>query len=113
MASADKIRERPSTDSFALLKTISFSALLHGESDAIADLYSAGVEGGFFYLDVRSLEIEMILDEVNKLYGVAEDFFQLPLEEKMTFDLDKIGPHKIDGFDYPYLNALTTLLIHE
>jgi isopenicillin N synthase-like dioxygenase len=87
----------PNLNVIASLKVISFLALLNGESSAAADLHDAGVKDGFFYLDLRNPQTQMLLDEVEKLYDVAENIFRLPLEHKLKYDADKIGPAKIDG----------------
>lgn len=89
----------PNLNVIASLKELSFLALLNGESSAIADLHDAGVKDGFFYLDLRNPQTQIILDEVEKLYDVAENIFHLPLEHKLKYDVDKIGPAKIDGSD--------------
>jgi hypothetical protein len=90
----------PSLNVLASLKVITFSSLLNSETRAIADLHKAGVENGFFYLDLRNPQTQTLLDEVERLYGVAESIFRLPLEEKLKYDLDQIGPAKIDGSEF-------------
>lgn len=75
------------------LHVISASDILKDDSPVKTDLLTACQENGFFYLDYRSTALEKLTD----LYGVAKDFFELSLEEKLEYDVEGQGPEKYDG----------------
>jgi isopenicillin N synthase-like dioxygenase len=85
----------------ATLQTISYSKLCQGDPSAIRLLYQAGIENGFFYLDLGGPESTQLLHEAETLFQAAEEVFDLQLEMKMTYDLDVIGPAKINGSANP------------
>jgi len=75
------------------LRTISASKILNSNPSVQDELLSAAQEQGFFYLDYRGT----ILDEVIELYGVAQDFFDLSLSEKLEYDVETQGLEKYNG----------------
>ncbi|CAN9481912.1 unnamed protein product [Alternaria alternata] len=85
------------SSSSAKLRTITISGLLNHDELAIKTLLTAGVEDGFFYLDLRASETQCLLDASAGLTELAGRLFDLPKEELAKFDLDVIGPSKIDG----------------
>ncbi|CAN9428384.1 unnamed protein product [Alternaria alternata] len=85
------------SSSSAKLRTITIFGLLNHDELAIKTLLTAGVEDGFFYLDLRASETQCLLDASAGLTELAGRLFDLPKEELAKFDLDVIGPSKIDG----------------
>lgn len=77
----------------ARLPVISLSRLFDGDLSIIDSLLSACQEYGFFYLNYQGTK----LARSKNLYFVAEDFFDLSLEEKMKYDVEARGPEKYDG----------------
>ncbi|KAF2807213.1 putative 2OG-Fe(II) oxygenase family oxidoreductase [Mytilinidion resinicola] len=80
------------------LRTISFSALARDNTAAIAEVFEAGFQDGFFYLDLRDAETQPLLDSIEELYQLSETLFDSDQKELMKYDLDIIGPSKIDGY---------------
>ncbi|CAD6565746.1 MAG: hypothetical protein ASARMPREDX12_006752 [Alectoria sarmentosa] len=76
------------------LHIISASDLLKDDPYVKKCLLAACQENGFFYLDYRSTALE----KLTELYGVAKDFFELSLEEKLKYDVEGQGPEKYDGY---------------
>ncbi len=81
----------------ATLRSISFDSLKQHESGSIAALLAAACESGFFYLDLTDVGNEGFLADAEELFSVASQVFDLDELEKMRYDLDVIGPHKISG----------------
>lgn len=79
------------------LSTISFSDLRNNNQAASATLLHACISNGFFYLDLHGPETSSFLEDVDSLYRLTENLYELPLAEKLKYDLDKIGPAKIAG----------------
>lgn len=77
----------------ASLHVVTASKLLDDDPSVKESLLAACRETGFFYLDYRCTKLERI----TQLYNVAKDFFELPLEEKERYDVEKQGPEKYDG----------------
>lgn len=92
------------------LKSISFAALSKGDNEATNQLFEAGVEDGFFYLDLRGSETQPLLESVDRLYHVSEDLFSIGEENLMPYDLDVIGPAKIDGHVLLVFSAVLLIL---
>jgi len=90
---------RPAKDAVrsTQLKTVSFSSLLNGNESAVSELLRAAVQDGFFYLDLRHAVTQPLLDVVENLYKLNETLFSLDEQSLMKYDLDVIGPSKIDG----------------
>ena len=82
----------------AHLKTILLSSLLDGDEISTTDLVEAGVQDGFFYIDLRNSEAQCLLDILEELFQLNAALFSLPEDELIKFDLDIIGPSKIDGY---------------
>jgi hypothetical protein len=90
----------------AALRTISLSNLIDDDPVSVEFLYQAGISNGFFYLDCRGSHGTDLLRQVEYLYEAAEQVFDLEFSEKMQFDLDVIGPAKIDGLGTPPIVGL-------
>jgi isopenicillin N synthase-like dioxygenase len=65
--------------------------------EAIQDLRYAVIQQGFCYLDLRGQEIQHTLEDVNDCVAMAKEFYALPTEEKLKYDIDELSPHKING----------------
>jgi hypothetical protein len=89
---------RQMSSSSAKLRTIQISSLLNHDEVAIKTLLNAGVEDGFFYLDLRASKTQCLLDASAELTELAVRLFDFPKETLAKFDLDVIGPSKIDGY---------------
>ncbi|KAG9240240.1 hypothetical protein BJ878DRAFT_397806, partial [Calycina marina] len=93
----------PNNDAVARLETISLASLRAGEkavSQAEADkLFAACRETGCFYLDFREEadDLSSILDE---LYELLREIHELPGDEKLRFDVDKLqfSKTKLNGY---------------
>ncbi|KAK0513435.1 hypothetical protein JMJ35_004421 [Cladonia borealis] len=77
----------PTTIPTAPLHRISLSKLLSHDPRESSRLFTACKDLGFFYLDLRSTTPgDSLLADAAALFDVGEDFFNLPLEEKMKYD---------------------------
>lgn len=79
----------------APLLKISLSKLQAYDSEEIARLTQACEDLGFFYLDLRGPG-DQILKEADQMFNLAEDLYDLPLEEKKKYDF----MHKNSYFGY-------------
>ena len=76
--------------SMATLRVLSLSSLRSGDSTTINNLNKAVCEDGFFYLDFQDCATA-ILEDVISCRQLAKRVFSLPLQEKMKYDIDRIG----------------------
>ena len=49
------------------------------------------------YFGLRGPQFYRILKDVNDFVESARKFYNMPLEEKLEYDIDKLGMHNIDG----------------
>ena len=73
------------------LPTVSLAKLVKGDTDAVNGLVTACRDVGFFYLDFRDSSTSKVLEDVEKLVGIADNTFQLPLEEKQHYNTEKLS----------------------
>jgi len=78
------------------LVVVTLSELINDNQSAKEVLKKAVREDGFFYLSLQGYS-NPVLEDVDACYQLAKDVFDLPLEEKMKYDIDNIGPHKLNG----------------
>ena len=56
---------------------------------------------GFFYLDLRDCRCDargkLAVDLTQEIFDFAPDLFDIPLEEKMRYEVDRYGDVKIGG----------------
>ncbi|KAF5637297.1 Clavaminate synthase [Fusarium tjaetaba] len=80
--------------------TISYTRIKQGNANELAALLRACEKDGFLYLDLRNTDAEAIpvIKEVPLLYKGVNNFFQLDEDEKMKYDVDTIGPWKLNGY---------------
>ena len=91
MASNDQLQE-------AQLEIVKFTELLHGSEEQKMKLFSACKNHGFFYLDLTGFDPETRLDAVlEDMNTLAGEIFDLPEEQKMQYDVDKISNMKVCG----------------
>ncbi|KAJ5541760.1 hypothetical protein N7494_006836 [Penicillium frequentans] len=74
----------------APLLRLSLGKLLAGDKSELDRLFEASVEIGFFYLDFQDSQLgSSLLQDVDKLFGVGKELFELSLEEKNKYDFSK------------------------
>ncbi|MCJ1405046.1 hypothetical protein MMC11_008272 [Xylographa trunciseda] len=77
----------PNDVSCVPLLKLSFKKLQDGDSEESNRLFEASKQLGFFYLDLRdTLEGDSILEDVDKLFRIGEQLFDLEVEEKQKYD---------------------------
>lgn len=96
--------------------TISYAKIVQGDADELTSLRKACEQEGFWYLDLRGENREPIqaVKDVPVVLKVLDEFFQLEREEKMKYDVDEIGPWKLNGYvpiHLPVLTAITVSLL--
>lgn len=84
----------PKDVTIAPLLRVKLSKLLSGDQSEIDRLFQACRELGFFYLDVRGADAgEQLVGYARALFGEGKKVFDLPTEEKVTYDLGSRGSH--------------------
>ena len=81
----------------AQLDVVDFKALKDGDPEHSRKLYEACVTSGCFYLDVQSYPDSSLEKTLDSMYSLVDDMFDLPLEEKVEYDVDVIGELKVCG----------------
>lgn len=79
----------------APLLTLSLSKLQQHDPEETARLTRACEDLGFFYLDLRGTG-DKVLEEASQLFDLAEDLYDLSLDEKLKYDF----MHKGSYFGY-------------
>ncbi|KAH8812916.1 oxidoreductase [Xylogone sp. PMI_703] len=95
MSTFDNIPPFPDNLPVVPLKVISFAKLAKGDLKEEEKLFEAAKGLGFFYLDLRnsSQKQDALLDNAEHLFKLAPEFFKVPLEEKIKYDLTKHDGH--------------------
>lgn len=88
----------PSDLPAAELQIISAKGLIEGSKIDSDKLWQAGTKDGFFYLDLTDPAFEKLLDDVDTLFSASQKTFDMDLESKMRFDVDKLSPLKLNGY---------------
>ncbi|KAK3172580.1 hypothetical protein OEA41_005904 [Lepraria neglecta] len=83
--------------SVAQLETISFEALRSGNTAETAKLFDVCCRDGIFYLDMLGSEPN-VLQTVEDIYELENKMFDLPEDELMLYDIDKLSLRKLNGF---------------
>ena len=81
----------------AQLRTISYSQLMVADTLAMKDLEDAATLHGVFYLDFKGSQIPRIFRDGDDCLEAVGNFFSLPLEKKLEYDIDRIGTHRLNG----------------
>lgn len=84
------IRTPPSTAAIASLETVDFSLLYDRNPTELSKLLALCVKDGFFYLNLQDPRINQILSNKDSVVRMMEEFFALPLDEKLK---DVRGTH--------------------
>lgn len=77
----------PETQPCAELQTISLAAIQADNTSEHDLLFSICKDKGFFFLDVKSTPAQYLVQEAEAVGHLSEDFFKLPLEEKMRYPM--------------------------
>ncbi|EME45502.1 hypothetical protein DOTSEDRAFT_170939 [Dothistroma septosporum NZE10] len=88
----------PSDVPTAPLLRVNLKALLDGNAAEEEKLWRACCDLGFFYLDLRhgkdqQVDGDGLLESAQQCFGLAEDVFNLPVEEKQKYDLMDKGSY--------------------
>lgn len=95
-----KVEELPTDLPIAQLEVINFNRLQAGDEVESAKLFKACTGQGFFYLDLQDVD-PVVLQAIEQVYQLDEDLYNLPDEEKLRFDVDKLSPLKLNGSVMP------------
>jgi isopenicillin N synthase-like dioxygenase len=89
-------------ESNTALREVSLSGILKSASFHIATLLEACGTDGCFYLSLEDLDADrpefQVFDMAKKIIKLSDDFFQLPAEEKLMWEMDKWGDMQIGGW---------------
>lgn len=86
----------------APLVTISLKKLVDRDAEEQERLFNASKSLGFFYLDMTECEDgESLLDESSTMFDLMENFYELPVKEKLKYDFAAEGSY----FGYKGLGA--------
>ncbi|KAF5538577.1 Clavaminate synthase [Fusarium napiforme] len=98
-ATITKTTKVPSPES-ADFTTISYTRIKQGNASELSALRRACEKDGFLYLDLQNADGEAIpvIKEVPLVYKGVNNFFQLDEDEKIKYDVDTIGPWKLNGY---------------
>ncbi|KAF7586736.1 hypothetical protein BBP40_008396 [Aspergillus hancockii] len=82
------------------LQTLNLALLQSQTPNEVQKLLEACRRDGFFYLDLRDMEQmnQNVVPVLEKMYQLTEDLYNLPTEEKMLYDIDKISEMKSNGY---------------
>ncbi len=76
-------------------KEISLTAIMNKDSAEIDNVVQACVKDGYFYLSVENpsdrSNLGFILDIAEEVIKIGNEFFQLPIDEKLAFEMDDWG----------------------
>lgn len=80
--------------------TVSLHKLLEKDADEVSALQRAFTDLGFVYLDLHGHKDHegLILPRIETVLKIAAEYFSLDVEEKLKFDIDKIGDFKLHGY---------------
>lgn len=81
----------------AQLRTIRFRELQDGLMSETRKLLDAAINDGFFYLDLTHPGEETFLDHVDEIFALSKGIFDLDKSIKLDFDVDLLGPLKVNG----------------
>ncbi|MCJ1313506.1 hypothetical protein MMC25_007185 [Agyrium rufum] len=98
MASPD----RNPTSYVPALPTFAYSEILQPTSSTLQALSEACSTYGFFYLDLREADAvsngDIALSLIQEIFEYAPNIFDIPIEEKMQYEVDHYGDVKIGGY---------------
>ena len=80
------------------LPTINLQALFDQDAAETAILLDASKQYGFFYLDLQTIsDSETVLSVIDQIYRFEEQFFSLPQDHLMEYDVGEIRYMKLNG----------------
>lgn len=82
----------------AELQTINYMRIATKDQDEAAKLFQACQTDGFFYLDLHHPDNRDALDIADAVYSLSEKLFALDKAEKLSYDVDKLGEMKLNGY---------------
>ncbi|GFF81085.1 hypothetical protein IFM62136_10448 [Aspergillus lentulus] len=91
------MNEKPAVH-YGSLPTVSLAKLIDGDAGTVNELTSACREIGFFYLDLRNVRTNNILEDVDRIFSITDDLFRLPFEKKQEYSTEKFTVSKILGY---------------
>ncbi len=86
------------TDLVAQLLTIDIGRLVEGDKQEAAKLFLAAKEDGIFYLNLQDRRFVDMIGIVDEIFALSRELFDLSEEDKMQYDVDKLGPLKLNGY---------------
>ncbi len=81
----------------AQLSTIKLAGLQQGDGEEAEKLFRSAREDGFFYLNFQDSAFEGMINLAEDIFTISKDLFNLENEEKMEYDVDKLGNLKLNG----------------
>ena len=81
----------------SLIPVIDYDALEMHDLEALSHLGKTIEAYGVFYLNLQSTLGERLLASAGEIFGCARELFIQPLDTKNKFDIDSVGPYKLDG----------------
>jgi isopenicillin N synthase-like dioxygenase len=85
--------------------TVHLSKLLDGDAAESNILLNACRSDGFFYLNIDNIDDD-VFPVVDSMFQLDRELYDLPDEEKMAYDVDKLSELKLNG----YVNSLIMIL---
>lgn len=77
--------KRDMTYTCAQLRTLSFDKLVDRDPQELSKLLAAGVEDGFFYLDLTKVESQGLYEDYQDVLAFMKAWFDQPVQEKMKY----------------------------
>lgn len=93
----------------ANLQTIDLGLLQEGHNGEIRRLLEACRESGIFYLNFQCIE-EKMSAIIDALYDLTRSLYDMPYEEKMLYDVDKLCKMKCNGYVTDWFREIVSLI---
>ncbi|CZT16060.1 related to naringenin,2-oxoglutarate 3-dioxygenase [Ramularia collo-cygni] len=88
------------------LKTVKLVDIVELEPQALDNLKFAATQQGFFHLDIDTgSDLSSVNADIAECFDLAIRLYDLPLHEKLSYDIDKMGAHKLNGYKPSGRNA--------
>lgn len=91
------VRSLPQELPVAQLRTVHLSKLLDGDAAESRNLLNACKTDGFFYLNIQNID-DNLLQVVDAMFQLDRELYDVPDEEKMAYDVDKLSELKLNGY---------------
>lgn len=91
------------TPELAQIMEVSLQRLERGDKTETSKLLTACREDGVFYLNLQTHENHdgPLLSLSTEIFDLSKKLFELPLDEKMNYDIDTFGTMKVNGYVMP------------